>query len=79
MSKSETLDNKKNDKNKVSFSKKIVRSFKDLKGEFKKIVWPTKKQVLNNTFVVCVVMIISAAFIFCLDTLLGFLVNLILR
>ncbi|MDK2801943.1 MAG: preprotein translocase subunit SecE [Oscillospiraceae bacterium] len=79
MSKSETIDTKKNDKNKVSFTKKIVRSFKDLKGEFKKIVWPTKKQVLNNTFVVCVVMIISAAFIFGLDTLLGFLVNLILR
>ena len=28
---------------------KIARSFKDMKGEIKKVVWPGKKQVINNT------------------------------
>ena len=26
-----------------------ARSFKDMRGEMKKVVWPTKKQVINNT------------------------------
>ena len=28
-----------------------ARSFKDMRGEMKKVVWPTKKQVINNTCV----------------------------
>ena len=28
---------------------KVVKYFKDLKSEFKKVVWPTKQQVINNT------------------------------
>lgn len=57
----------KDDKPKVSIFKKITRFFKDLKSEFKKIVWPTKKQVANNTTVVLCFMGIAAVAIWCID------------
>ena len=31
--------------------------FRELKSEFKKVVWPTKKQILKNTAVVLVVLL----------------------
>lgn len=49
----------------------IVRWFKDLKSEWKKVVWPTKKTVFNNSVVVFTTMIVFAVFTFLLDT--GFL------
>ena len=41
-----------------------ARSFKDMRGELKKVVWPEKKQVLNNTGIVIIALIISACIIF---------------
>lgn len=64
-------------KKKKNFASKIIRFFKDLKGEFKKVVWPSKKQTINNTIVVIVFMVIAAIFIFALDTGLGFLTDFI--
>ena len=48
---------KKPEKKKDGLIAKISRFAKELRSEIKKIVWPTKKQVLNNTCVVGVVMI----------------------
>lgn len=79
MAKDKEVSKEKEKKPKKKGFGKVVRFFKDLKGEFKKVVWPNKKQVVNNTFVVCVVMIFVAAFVFGIDTLLGFLVNLMLK
>jgi len=56
---------------------KVGRFFKELKSEFKKIVWPTKKQVINNTIVVIVMVVICGAVICGFDAALSFLVNLI--
>jgi len=50
---------------------KIRKWFKDLKIEFKKVVWPTKKTVVNNTSVVVGVIVLSAAVVGALDE--GFL------
>ena len=66
-------------KKKRGFASRIVHYFKDLKGEFKKIVWPTKKQVVNNTIVVLVCMVIVGAFIWGLDALLGFLTSFLYK
>lgn len=49
--------------------KKISRFFKDLKSETKKIVWPTKKTVLNNTGVVISFMAIVAIGLILVDLL----------
>ena len=62
MSKEETKKEKKtSDKSKKKKPNRIVKWFKDLKSEFKKVVWPTKKQVFNNTLVVLVTMVVSSA------------------
>lgn len=45
----------------------IKRWFKELKSEMKKVVWPTKKQVLNNTAVVLVTVFMAIVFIATLD------------
>lgn len=41
--------------------------FRELKSEFKKVVWPTKKQVLKNTAVVLVVLVAVGIFVGLLD------------
>jgi len=53
---------------------KIVKWFKDLKVEFKKVVWPTKKTVINNTSVVISVIVASAILVGLIDQ--GFLAAL---
>lgn len=60
---------------KAKFS--ISRFFKDMVGELKKVVWPSKKQVRNNTAIVIafivVVAIVIAGFDFGLSALLKLL------
>lgn len=50
---------------------KFVKWFKDLKSEFKKVVWPSKATVANNTSVVLAVIVFSAVLVGLLDA--GFL------
>ena len=64
---------------KPGFFARISRSFRDMKGELKKVVWPSKKQIVNNTLVVIAVVIICGLVIFGLDNLFGFVLRLILR
>ncbi len=57
---------------------KVAKYFKDLKSEFKKVVWPTKKQLINNSTVVLVTIAIIGIFVGLLDTGLGFLLKFLL-
>lgn len=57
---------------------KIAKYFKDLKSEFKKVVWPSKKQVINNTSVVLGSIVLMGIFVGLLDTGLFKLLQLIL-
>ena len=41
--------------------------FKDLKAELKKVIWPTPKQLVNNTVAVITIVLITAAIVFALD------------
>ena len=52
--------NNKDVKNKKHF-------FKDFKAELKKVIWPTPKQVVNNTVAVIVIVLITATIVFVLD------------
>ena len=52
--------------------------FRDLKGEFKKIVWPSKKQIINNTVVVIAAILVVGTFIWLVDLGLGALIQLFL-
>lgn len=52
----------------VRFTKKAGKFFRDCKGEIKKIVWPTPKNVFKNVGVVLATIILLGLFIFLLDT-----------
>lgn len=41
--------------------------FKDFKAELKKVIWPTSKQVVNNTVAVITIVLITAIIVFILD------------
>ncbi|MEG1778947.1 MAG: preprotein translocase subunit SecE [Oscillospiraceae bacterium] len=60
------------------FAANASRSFRELRGEIKKVVWPTRKQVINNTIVVLVVVVLSSAAICAFDVVLSLVRNLLL-
>ncbi len=41
--------------------------FKDLKAELKKVIWPTPKQLVNNTVAVITIVLLTAIIVFVLD------------
>ena len=43
---------------------------KDTKAELKKVVWPTKKQIVNNTVWVLVLVVVIAAVVLGIDLVL---------
>jgi preprotein translocase subunit SecE len=57
---------------------KVAKYFKDLKSEFKKVVWPSRKKVVNNTSVVLGSIVLMGVFVGLLDTGLFKLLQLIL-
>lgn len=77
---SKTKEKRTSDKSKKKKPNRIVKWFKDLKSEFKKVVWPSRKKVFNNTFVVLVVLVIASVFVGGLDfgllKLFSFVLNL---
>ena len=68
---------KKAEKKKPGKIKKFFSFFREMKSELKKVVWPSPKQLLNNTLVVLVVVILSAVFIGVVDSLFKFIVSFI--
>jgi len=67
----------KKEKSGSGFFAGIAKRFRDIKSEMKKIVWPTKSQIVNNTIVVIIVSLIAAVFIWGLDTVFGRVLKLI--
>ncbi len=55
----------------TGFFKRVGKFFKDTFGEMKKVAWPTKKQIIQNTIIVLVVVLAASIIIFGLDTLFG--------
>jgi len=41
--------------------------FKDFKAELKKVIWPTSKQLVNNTVAVVSIVLLTAVIVFALD------------
>ena len=52
--------------------KKPSKFFKEVKSELKKVVWPSGKQVINNTLIVLALVILVGLFIYGLDSLFQF-------
>ncbi|MCD7784219.1 MAG: preprotein translocase subunit SecE [Oscillospiraceae bacterium] len=64
-------------KKKVKKPNRIVKFVRDLISEVKKVVWPSRKQVLNNTGVVLAVCVICGAALFAVDSIFGLLLQLV--
>ena len=54
-------------KNKEKDSKNKRHFFKDFRAELKKVIWPTPKQVVNNTIAVVTIVLIVTAIVLVLD------------
>ena len=52
---------------KASFGTRVKRFFKDTKAELKKVTWPTKEQLIHNTGVIIVLIIIITIILSLLD------------
>ena len=63
--KEEKVVKEKNKENKVK-----KHFFKDFKAELKKVIWPTPKQLVNNTVAVVIIVAIVGAIVFALDSAL---------
>ena len=60
-------DSKSPAKKKVKGRNRIARWFREMRSELKKVVWPTPKQIMNNTFVALSVMTVAAIVIWGID------------
>jgi len=54
-------------KRKIKGKNRIARWFREMRSELKKVVWPTPKQIVNNTFVALAVMVAAAICVWALD------------
>lgn len=46
---------------------RVARWFREMRSELKKVVWPTPKQIVNNTSIVLSIMVVAAIAIWALD------------
>ena len=65
----------KKDDAKPGFFKRVGKWFREMRSELKKVVWPTRKQLINNTIVSVVVMLISALGVWGFDQIARLLVQ----
>ena len=54
---------------KTGFAARLARWFREMKSELKKVVWPNRKQLVNNTGIVLVMLAVVGAFIAAYDYL----------
>ena len=55
-----------------------LQFFRQVKQEVKKVTWPTRKEVLQTSLMVVVIVSIAATFFFFVDQILGWGMKLIL-
>jgi len=58
-------------KRKIRGKNRLARWFREMRSELKKVVWPTPKQIVNNTFVSLSVMAAAAIGVWALDFAAG--------
>lgn len=68
---------KKEDK-KLNIFQKIGKWFREMKSELKKVVWPTKKQLVNNTLIALGMIVVCAIVIWGFDQVAQLLVKALL-
>ena len=61
----------------VRTGKRLAKWFREMKSELKKVVWPSGKQLVNNTLVVLVSVLIVGIIVCLFDRLAGFGIDLL--
>lgn len=61
----------------IRWAKSSVNYFIAAYGELKKVTWPTRKELMKNTWIVTLLIGIFTAVIFCFDTVFSFLTSLL--
>lgn len=61
----------------VRAGRRISKWFRELVSESKKVVWPTKKQVVNNTLIVIACIVVVGIFVWGLDAAFAAIRNLL--
>lgn len=64
---------------KKKVTERIASWFRGMKSELKKVVWPTRKQVINNSFVVLAALVASGIVVWAFDWLASSLINLLIN
>ena len=59
--------------------RKVREFFHDVMVEFRRVSWPTRKEVMGSTSVVIVMVLVLAVFLAVVDHALTWLVRLVLR
>jgi preprotein translocase subunit SecE len=54
---------------------RMAKWFREMRSELKKVIWPTRKTLLNNTAISVGVMLASAVALWCFDELAQMLVR----
>ena len=63
----------------MEFLKKIREFFHDVVVEFRRVSWPSRREVVGSTTVVVVMVFVLAVFLAAVDNALSWVVGLILR
>ena len=61
----------------VRNGKKFAKWFREMKSELKKVVWPSGKQLLNNTIIVLVAVLIVGVIVCLFDFVAGLGIDLL--
>ncbi|MBQ9411948.1 MAG: preprotein translocase subunit SecE [Oscillospiraceae bacterium] len=69
---------KKEDVKKLSFGKRVAKWWREMKSELKKVVWPSSKQIVNNTVVALCMMAVSAIVIWGFDEIAELVVQAVI-
>ena len=58
---------------------KTTEFLANVKGELKKVTWPTRKETYSSTAVVIVLVMVVAVFLWVVDTILSAAIHFLLR
>ena len=57
---------------------RIAKWFREMRSELKKVIWPTRKQIVQNTVISLVIMAVAAVVVWGIDTIGAQIVSAIL-
>jgi preprotein translocase subunit SecE len=63
----------------MEFFERVKQFFREVMGEFRRVTWPSRAEVVNSTAVVLVVVVLLAVFLAAVDVGLSWIVDRVLR